>query len=138
MSSEQGEAGKKAGLTESVIDTRDYQPNRYKVVYTSPQGEEVTEELIMFVKLSPDGQPQFVTAENGQALAFNADLYDSRLSSHKHAQGVDYGVTVLPKIDGRGAYTGVMSLIEGKAKPEQKQPVMARQPAAIAAEPVLT
>lgn len=109
--SRQGKEGEKSGFQELVIDTRGYQEKRFRMTYSSPNGRKVAEELVMFVKTGKDGHPEWITLD-GQPLALNADLYDSRMLSHRHAQGIDYKITMIPRIDGRGAYTGVISIIK--------------------------
>lgn len=114
LNSEQGDAGRAKTTEELVIDTRGYEEQRMKLQYKSPKGDSIQEELVMFVKLGTNGQPEFLRDQLGRTLALNADLYDSRLFSQKHAQGIDYKRTVIPRVDGRGAYTGVVSIIEDK------------------------
>jgi hypothetical protein len=111
--STQGDEGKESGFEDLVIDTRGYQEKRFRMSYSSPNGQEVSEELVMFVKTGKDGQPEWIT-HDGQPLALNADLYDSRLQSKLHGQGKDFNVNMMPKVDGRGAYTGVVSIVESE------------------------
>lgn len=117
--SEQGQAGSEKGAEELVIDNRGYQEQRIKVNYKSPDGKVVSEELVMFVKLGTSGQPEFLRDPIGKVWALNADLYDSRLTSNIHPKGLDYQRTVIPRIEGRGAYSGVVSLVEDD-KPIQR------------------
>ena len=109
--SRQGEAGKESGFQEIVIDTRGYQEKRFSMTYFSPHRHSVAEELVMFVKTGKNGQPEWLILD-GQPLSLNADLYDSRMLSHRHAQGIDYETKMIPKVDGRGAYIGIVSIIE--------------------------
>lgn len=113
MKSKQGEKAKKGGLEELIIDTRGYHEKRFTRVYISPTGEKISEELVMFVRIDKDGKFEWLTLE-GKPLALNANLYDSRMTSQLHAEGLDYRVKVIPRINERGAYTGVVSIIEDK------------------------
>ncbi len=116
MRSEQGQAGKESGLEELVLDTRGYQEHRLTQKYLSPDGKsEISEQLVFFVKMSDKGQPEWLRDSSGNVLALNGELYDSRLSSQKRAQGSDYDSKVILRVDGRGAYTGVVTLIEPKS-----------------------
>jgi|GEM_PF-2547802 len=106
-----GPAAAKSGLKEVVIDTREYQERVLKAKYKTDSGAEMSEELVMFFKLGRDGQPQFLTVD-GQPLALNGDLYRTRLDSQLHKPEKNVKTTVLPRIDGRGAYTGIVSIRE--------------------------
>ncbi|MBI3620453.1 hypothetical protein HY214_04930 [Candidatus Roizmanbacteria bacterium] len=114
MRSEQREEGKRSGFEETLIDTRGWEEKRFLLTYVGPNGQEIKEGLVMFTRLGKGGQIEWLTTE-GQPLALNEDLYDGRLNSHRHAQGRDYRAAVMPKVDGRGAYTGVVSIIETQA-----------------------
>jgi len=114
MRSEQGEQGKASGLQEMVMDTRGYQEQKFNMSYKSPKGETVSEQLVFFVKPGANGQAEWLTDEGGKTLALNGDLYESRLTSHKHAQGTNYDSYTIPRVDGRGAYTGVVTLFKSK------------------------
>ncbi|MFH0749929.1 MAG: hypothetical protein V1917_03410 [Candidatus Gottesmanbacteria bacterium] len=103
--------GDKSGLSEIAIDIRGYQEQRFKMNYVSPDGKNITESLVFFVKTSQAGQPEWLTV-GGQPLALNADLYDSRQPSNIHGQQKDCARTFIPRVDGRGAYTGIVSLFE--------------------------
>ncbi|MCL4353115.1 T3SS effector HopA1 family protein [Patescibacteria group bacterium] len=111
MRSEQGEEGKRSGFEEILIDTRGYEPKRFRMTYENPQEASISEDLIMYVRMGQNGQPEWLTLQ-GQPLALNADLYEGRLASHKHAQGTDYKATVMPRVDGQGAYLGITTIIE--------------------------
>ncbi|OGK15963.1 hypothetical protein A2690_00725 [Candidatus Roizmanbacteria bacterium RIFCSPHIGHO2_01_FULL_39_12b] len=119
--SQQGKGDKKSGLEELIIDSRGYQERRFRMIYRSDQGEEVSEELIMFFKLGEDGQPQWLTLD-GQPLALNGDLYDSRLESGIHASGRENRVSMVPRVGGRGEYTGVVSITETRRSAEKQEP----------------
>lgn len=111
--SEQGEQGKK-GFQEMVMDTRGYQEQRFNMSYKSPTGETLTEQLVFFVKLDANGQVEWLTDKDAKTLALNGDLYESRIISHKHAQGFNYDSFTIPRVDGRGAYTGIVTLFKSK------------------------
>jgi len=110
--SEQGEEGKTSGLQEMVMDARGYQEQRFNISYKSPKGEVISEQLVSFVKLGANGQAEWLADESGKALALNGDLYKSRLTSHKHGQGTNFDSFTIPRIDGRGAYTGIVTLFK--------------------------
>jgi hypothetical protein len=112
--SEQVEQGKISGLQELVMDSRGYQEKRFNMPYKSPTGDIISEQLVMFVKPDENGQPEWLTDDSGKPLALNGDLYESRLTSRKHAQGNDYNSFTIPRVDGRGAYTGVVTLFKSK------------------------
>lgn len=114
MRSEQGDEAGKNGLEELVFDTRGYKPTRFQVDYVDSQGKTITEDLIRFAKQGDNGQEVYLKFPDGRAVAGNASLYESRLTSRRHAQGVDYATKMMPRVDGRGAYTGIVTLIEDK------------------------
>lgn len=117
MKSEQGEPGRQIGKEELVIDARGgYQEKRFAMKYTSTRGTEepISEELVAFIRAGTDGQPEFLKDEDGKTIAFNAELYDAKLTSQKHAQGTDYDAFTIPRIGGQGEYTGVVTLFQSK------------------------
>ena len=111
--SQQGEAGRLAGNQETYFDIRGYQEARANVTYVSPKGETVTEQLVSFVKADQKGQPEIYKNSDGFSV-LNADLYDSKLPSHKHAMGNDYDQHMLPRVDGKGAYVGIVTVQTSK------------------------
>ena len=117
--SQQGEAGKTSGSEELIIDSRGYEERRFNMIYRSDTGEEITEELVMFFILAKDGHTQWLTLD-GQPLALNGSLYDSRLESSLHASGRENRVSMIPRVGGRGEYTGVVSIIEARQSVESQ------------------
>ncbi len=113
MKSRQGDAANETELEELVIDTRDYQEKRFAVTYISEYNKQINEELVMFVKIGKDGQPEWLM-NNGKVMGLNANLYDARLTSRLHSEYNDHKATVIPRIGGNGAYTGVVSIIENQ------------------------
>jgi hypothetical protein len=112
--SEQGDKSKESGLEELFVDARGYQVSRFKVNWKSPEGQNLEETLVMFLKQDKSGQPDFLKDNSGKILALNADLYESKITSHKHAQRYDSDTFTIPRIDGSGRYTGVVSLVQDK------------------------
>lgn len=104
------------GLHETLLDTRGFQEQRYKINYKSPNGQVITEELIFFIRPGKNGEWEFLKDDSGKSIALNSNLYESRLTSTIHPQGVDYNTYTIPKIDGRGSYTGVVTLITPKSR----------------------
>lgn len=113
--SKQGEEAKQTGFEEIVLDTKGYQEKRLAMMFTTPDGKQsISEELIAFVKTGENNQLEYLKTSDGRIPFLNADLYNSRITSHLHDEGMDYDVKAIPRVDGRGAYTGVVSIIESK------------------------
>lgn len=105
------QSAKEGEMLEEMFDARGFRALRTTLEHTSPDGQQViSEDLVFFVKPSENGQLEYLVDQSGKRIGCNSDLIDSRLTSQKHASGRDYNVFTIPKIDGRGAYTGVISL----------------------------
>jgi len=113
LASKQGEVGRLAGNQETYFDTRGYQEARANVTYVSPKDETITEQLVSFVKADQKGQPEIYKNSDGFSM-LNADLYDSKLPSQLHAQGNDHNTHMLPRVDGKGAYVGIVTVQTSK------------------------
>lgn len=114
--SEQGDKAKETGFEEIFIDRRGYQDARFQMHWTSPDGQEtVAEDLVFFVKGGENGQIDYLTGKDGKPTALNADLYDSKLHSSRHAVRTDSDLFSVPRIDANGKFTGVVTLQSDKA-----------------------
>lgn len=104
-----------SGREEILVDTRDYTPYRYKASYTSADGSQtVSEDLVYFGRRREDGQMEWLQTLDGRTVAINSELYDSRLTSGRRAQGMDYNVKTVPRINENGEFVGVFTIIEPK------------------------
>ncbi len=83
------------------------------MTYVSPTGETVSEQLVSFVKADQKGEPQLYKNPDGFGH-LNADLYDSKRVSGKHAMGLDYNMSKIPRVDGKGNFTGIVTIQSGK------------------------
>lgn len=119
--SAQGDEAKRTGLEEMVLDTRGFKPLKFPIHYTDPDGKTLTEEVVGFTKQGKNGETDYLRFPDGKAVALNASLYITRLSSGKHPQGSEYDMKMLPRINTEGRYTGIVTLVEDKTSFESLQ-----------------
>ena len=97
--SEQGDAAKETGLEELFVDARGYQKVRFCIKRFSPDSKDsITETLVSFVRPTSEGGVEHLQL-GGKLMALNADLYESRLISHQHAQGIEYDIFTIPIVN---------------------------------------
>lgn len=103
------------------LDSRGFQAQIYPVSYKTPDGQILKERVVMFVKPGENGEFEFMKDSQGRTMAINSDLFDSKLKSDIHAQGMDYDTFTIPRVDGRGAFSGIITLRTDKKQPGQTE-----------------
>lgn len=103
---------RKGGLTETVIDTREYTPHTYIQTFKGPNGEILEEEIILFSKKDTQDQVEWLKDPNGSPIALNSDLYASAVPSTLHSSSSDRQYFSTPKIDQNGQVAGLISIVK--------------------------
>lgn len=98
------------GCEEQLIDTRGYREHQTDIIYSSPSGQTITVPVVMFYK--KEGNKVMWLEGGGRTVVLHEALYRQRLESSLYGQARDRNVSFIPVVDGRGAYTGITSIIE--------------------------
>lgn len=109
----QGRGG--PGCEDQLIDTRGYREYRIDIIYSSPSGQTITVPVVMFYKKR--GNETVWLEGGGRTVVLHEALYRQRLKSSLYGQARDRSVSFIPVVDGRGAYTGITSIIEDVRAP---------------------
>ncbi|MEK7649307.1 MAG: hypothetical protein AAB400_05365 [Patescibacteria group bacterium] len=111
-----GRGDEKSGREELLIDTRGYREARRTLHYVSPTGESFDTEAVLFYK--KEGQQITWLKSENRLVVLDVGLYCNRLASTLYNQQGDRPVAYIPMVDDRGAYRGIVTIIEDKKKPK--------------------
>ncbi len=112
---ERGRGDEKSGRHERLVDTRGYREARRTIRYVSPTGDTFDANVVMFYKKEKNTVEWL--ASDGRTIVLDAGLYENRLPSTLYNQQSDRIVHYIPYVDDRGAYNGVITIIEEKRRP---------------------
>lgn len=103
------------GCEEQLIDTRGYREHQTDIIYSSPSGQTITVPVVMFYK--KEGNKVVWLEGGGRTVVLHEALYRQRLKSSLYGTARDRSVSFIPVVDGRGAYTGITSIVEDVRAP---------------------